>query len=920
MRKFTYLFALLMLSVSSWATVIEWTSSDLETVNVEMGYNTAPGESQTIKGITVTNNTCYQCGDYCHFEFDNDPQALYCGFSMRDNGQLVFAPESGKLTSIVIHWNYEGPDPDLVPGSGWIFSESQLTWTSATVDGASSVVLKSNSSNYLASGPITLIEFTVSGFVPTTTTTWEVADLATINVGKENGAAIQDVNLSQTVKTITVTADASAPANEEYNGSSISGDIDNGGNLNIIGDGSLTFTAPEGYLLKKIVITGNGCNSGYSLVGSAYLPEGWLYNDGTCSLTWSGDATSSVELSCTDQVYGNINFSLIESIVFTVAEDVVVDTRKVPDLRVEWNYISEATIIKDMYGEVFEPGTSAMPKTSYPVYVYEDFYEPGIYTTKSPSELELPMTYSVTSNVPSIPNEDVITLTETSGNYIEFDYRDDYIHFGDAEITISTAGNEVYQPASITFTIHVIEGKATTRECVLSFDDGSIVPDDYEFNMETGEEFVNLTLRENNSYHSVYAPSFSIWGSKNYYVASLAGEKKLRALTAGTDTFTVQYARYETGDAEGKFKILKFPVHIKSSKPALTSSLVLTSSPASSSSLVCNAEYDGSAQSLKIKGALTNEEVKNAMRTYAYGSPEWKAALPNTISFELAAGEGDFSVTCQVLDDNYEVRVLMFGDAIARHYDNPTLETHNIHYNIATQKAVVIYVAEKTSPNNGPKRAPMAKQDAAPLAMLSALEMTPTYPISANVDPDHAGVYYSTIYNETQKYQLPAGTEAYVATVSGSGDLNMTKVADGGQVIPANTALILKSTSASVVLTPTDADAVTISADNQLQGTDSEMAAPANCFVLSGHSTDYSVTGVGFYHYTTGSTLAAHKAYLIYTGPTLAPAHRMRFIFNSPTGLENASMQVKSEKRIENGQLIIIRNGVKYNAAGQTIK
>lgn len=906
-----------MLSISSWATLIEWTSSDLETVNVEMGYNTAPGESQTIKGITVTNNTCYQCGDYCHFEFDNDPQAQYCGFSMRDNGQLVFAPESGKLTSIVIHWNYEGPDPDLVPGSGWSFSESQLTWTSATVDGASSVVLKSNSSNALASGPITLIEFTVSGFVPTTTTTWEVADLATINVGKENGAAIQDVNLFQTVDGITVAAEAPAPVGEEWNSSYISGDIEYGGSLGIGSAGSLIFTAPEGYLLKKIVITGNGCNSGYPMSGSEYLPEGWLYNDGTCSLTWSGDATSSVELSCTDQVYGNINFSLIQSIVFTLAEDVVVDTRKIPDLRVEWNYISEATIIKDMYGEVFEPETSAMPKTSYPVYVYEDFDGNGMYYVKSPSELELPMTYSVTSNVPSIPNEDVITLTETSGNYIEFDYRDDYIHFGDAEITISTAGNEVYQPASITFTIHVIEGKATTRECVLSFDDGSIVPDDYEFNMETGEEFVNLTLRENNSYHSVYAPSFSIWGSKNYYVASLAGEKTLRALTAGTDTFTVRYARYETGDAEGKFKILKFPVRIKSSKPALTSSLSLATSPASSSSLVCNAEYDGSAQSLNIKGALTNEEVRYAMANYAYGTPAWQAALPNTISFELAAGEGDFSVTCQVLDDNYEVRVLMFGDAIARHYDNPTLETFNIHYNIATQKAVVIYVADKTSPNNAPKRAPAATKDA-PLAMLKALDMTPTYPIAANVDPDNAGVYYSTHYNETQKYMLPVGTEAYVATISGE-DMNLTKVAEGGDIIPANTALILKSTSASVVLTPTNDDAVTISAPNILHGTDSEKAAPANCYVLSGHSTDNSVTGVGFYQFS--GTLAAHKAYIVLGGGGAGAPKRMRFIFNTPTNVENVhGGNVHSTKVLENGQLIIIKNGVRYNAQGMIVK
>lgn len=919
MRKtFTLLIALMALCISSWAqspTLIEWTSSDLATVNVEMGYNST-GESQTIKGITVTNNAVYTAGEYCHFNTANGKlnDADWPDFSMSNGGSLTFAPESGTLTSIVIHCEmYPDDMTPLATGWKWDGENMQLTWTG----NAASVVLHGdNTSTSFTSGPITLIEFTVSGFVPTTTTTWEVSDLASINVAKEQGNVPDGASLSQTVKTITVTADASAPANEEYNGSSISGDVEYGGNLNIIGDGSLTFTAPEGYLLKKIVITGNGCNSGYPMIGSEYLPEGWLYNDGTCSLTWSGDAAASVELSCTDQVYRNISFSLIQSIVFTVAEDVVVDPRKVPDLRVDWNYISEATIIKDMYGGVFEPGTSAVPKTTYPVYVYEDFDGNGYYYVKQPSELGLEMTYSVTSNVPAIPNEDVITLTETSGNYIEFDYRDDYIHFGDAEITISTAGNEVYQPASITFTIHVIEGKATTRECVLSFDDGSIVPDDYEFNMETGQEFVNLTLRENNSYHSVYAPSFSIWGSEHYYVASLAGEKKLRALTAGDDIFRVRYARYETGDENGEFRTLEFPVHIKSSKPALTSSLSLATSPAPSASLVCNAEYDGTEQALNITGALTNEQVKYAMANYAYGTPAWQAALPNTISFELAAGEGDFSVTCQVLNGDYEVRVMMFGDVLARHYDNPTLETHTIHYNIATQKAVVIYVADKTSPNPAPRRTPAATKDA-PLAMLKALDMTPTYPITANLDPDNAGVYYSTHFNETQKYRLPVGTEAYVATISGE-DMNLTKVADGDQVIPANTALILKSNSASVVLTPTDADAVTISASNDLLGTDSEKTAPANCYVLSGHSTDNSVTGVGFYQYS--GTLAAHKAYIIYGGGAGAPK-RMRFIFNTPTGLENGKTQMmRSEKLIENGQLIIIKNGVRYNAQGQIVK
>ena len=89
--------------------------------------------------------------------------------------------------------------------------------------------------------------------------------------------------------------------------------------------------------------------------------------------------------------------------------------------------------------------------------------------------------------------------------------------------------------------------------------------------------------------------------------------------------------------------------------------------------------------------------------------------------------------------------------------------------------------------------------------------------------------------------------------------------------------------------------------------------------MLSGHSTDNSVTGVGFYAFS--GTIPAHKAYLI-NGGASAPK-RMRFIFNEEqqaTGMENAAEALKSEKRIENGQLIIIKNGVRYNAQGQVVK
>ena len=183
--------------------------------------------------------------------------------------------------------------------------------------------------------------------------------------------------------------------------------------------------------------------------------------------------------------------------------------------------------------------------------------------------------------------------------------------------------------------------------------------------------------------------------------------------------------------------------------------------------------------------------------------------------------------------------------------------------------------------------------------------------ITPNVDPDHAGVYYSTFFDSANKYALPAGVEAYVATRDGA-NLLLSKIAVAGQTIPANNAVILKSTVTPFTLSISDAEAVPVNAINHLQGTDESINTPANCYVLAGND------GVGFYHYT-ASMLNPHKAYVIYSG-SQAP-HRMPFVFNQATGVDNVSAKFGgSEKILENGVLYIIKNGVKYNAQGQIVK
>ena len=203
----------------------------------------------------------------------------------------------------------------------------------------------------------------------------------------------------------------------------------------------------------------------------------------------------------------------------------------------------------------------------------------------------------------------------------------------------------------------------------------------------------------------------------------------------------------------------------------------------------------------------------------------------------------------------------------------------------------------------------------------AAEEQVPT-----NADPENPSYHYSTFFHSTQNYALKNdGTQAFIATLSNN-DLVLTEIANGTQVIPANTAVILRKTGSAdpVALAPTDEEGVSFSAHNSLEGVDAETAVTSidgltttNCYVLSGTPEH----GVGFYRILLGSKLKAHKAYVKYAGNQGNAPKRMRFVFNTATGVDQVpSDQVQSTKELRDGQLIIIKNGVRYNAQGQIVK
>lgn len=392
----------------------------------------------------------------------------------------------------------------------------------------------------------------------------------------------------------------------------------------------------------------------------------------------------------------------------------------------------------------------------------------------------------------------------------------------------------------------------------------------------------------------------------------------------GEDTLRLRYRYYE----DEAWKEFKVPVHIAPlvtpvSASASTSVNFATTDPTSEGSSVvfADSEFDKYKNGqLEINTAMTQAQVKDALDSIAFGCATWLNKLPGTVAFNLSQGTGKIDIYATV-SSGYDLFVRLRSNrenTVSLSY-TPAEEKYELTYNVVEPTAVIIYVAEVGGGSPAPKRAPKAKLDE-PKAIIKSIGVAPNFAIAAKQDPDDAGLYYSTFFNSTQKYALPNnGTKAFVAKIEGT-DMTMTQIASGAQVIPANTAVILQSPTGSFSLTPSDESAVTFDlAANQLQGYDEATAAPANCYVLSGRSADGNTTGVGFYEFS--GTLAAHKAYLIYGGAG-AP-QRMRFIFNNEqqaTGLDNTNSDFKSEKRIEDGQLIIIKNGVRYNAQGQIVK
>ncbi len=201
--------------------------------------------------------------------------------------------------------------------------------------------------------------------------------------------------------------------------------------------------------------------------------------------------------------------------------------------------------------------------------------------------------------------------------------------------------------------------------------------------------------------------------------------------------------------------------------------------------------------------------------------------------------------------------------------------------------------------------------------------------VTASEDPNHASRYYRTFYDSETDYLMPPSVWAHAGYVSG-GNFVLRPVAFDGMVLPRGTAVVLESETPTYRLVPMGNTAPLYDGENDLVGTDVAIPRTSvgdngeNVYVLGKRASvgGNLQVGMGLYKYT-GTTLGAHKAYLIYNAPSGQQNAPIRFLFKheeNATGIENLQDNTPCTKILRDGQLIIIRDGKEYNAQGQTIK
>ena len=207
---------------------------------------------------------------------------------------------------------------------------------------------------------------------------------------------------------------------------------------------------------------------------------------------------------------------------------------------------------------------------------------------------------------------------------------------------------------------------------------------------------------------------------------------------------------------------------------------------------------------------------------------------------------------------------------------------------------------------------------------------------------DETGTYWATFSDEDNVTFFPAThntdktTEIYTVSVQGGvmslnaltpEDATISASDVNGYFVPANTGVLIKCAASSAPYY-TVANKYVVPLENNMlyPGKGETIDSPASCkYYLLGYGDAVPTRStLGFYYGAEGG--AAFKArnggaYLAVPTTTLAPA---RFLItdeeNNATDIKSIEANDKAVKFIQNGQLLILRDGITYDALGRVVK
>lgn len=971
-KKITLLIALLALTVSSWATTTTVTLTGSDLANFIVSANGPGSSSQTINGSVNITVTAYApaTGDYSHIAGSS--------ISVDNGGTLTFTTSQGKLTRIYIECNQQPTNwSNIATGTGWDCSgDPELTWTGD----ASSVELASNGSSSFYFGGIQSIEFTVDdSATPSSSVTWNAGNgLSDIYLIEQetNNYQYHSGSTSATIDNITATISATtnpsvAEFKTEYSNTSIT----------LTGNGTLTFSIASGQFQRIVINTNNG--NGYK--NSPYNDWSWSNNtltwegalpsntvvladasvDNITSIVFTLDGAAPASggtITWGSRQANHVSLSYLssgESQTASVIKDIITSLEKTDDgdycefsggvirisdcgeltfqsivgdltgiviscsyvenagnLSADWTYDSEAgtltwagtaaeqvTLSGDIYCFIssieftYTPASAPRLGETFSG-SYGQIYEiTGVHTAKV-----VPQSIHGTLDIPEyeIDGGEIYYITEI----------DDYaFSSGDNDIANAYIGSNVAKIGAHAFenNIHMTEvfvystvldaiGEEAFKNCLLlhGLDCYTNMPPALGSNAFSGDTRINR-IGVSNTYDYQNAEGWSTYAAKitGSWIAPEAGEifyydnqttVNLYAVVAG--------ATYNT---RGQAKVMPYTSDVNAIYPITrTGTLIIPE----------EVMYMGRPYDVTGIGANAYKDCADVN----------VVMIPQQMtSIEAGAFSG-----CMGIKNVF----FLWNDPTSITWADRTV---GAEFATAVSGNTKIFVPEGTL---------TAYQTWAPawascMSEGEILDVTAAAPDAE--DTEHLGRYYRTFYDSSSDYMLPPSVWAHVGYVSGD-EFILRPIAFDGEIIPKGTAVVLESETPSYRLIAVPGDAPAYDGENDLRGTDTDLAVstlPAadqdNVYVLNREATlgGNRQVGMGMYRYT-GSTLGAHKAYLIYdasAGPSSAHA---RFVFkheDQATDVENVQGdKAQCTKILRDGQLIIIKDGKEFNAQGLIIK